>query len=110
MFKEPTAHPRWRLLQWINATVSMHDAICDCDHALDHLFRLVYCPLNENLEQKLIEKGFDPTKKCLTSLDPVGDATGETTADAAVPEEEIMPGELEDLFAETGDDEGAPTG
>ncbi len=110
MFKEPTAHPRWRLLQWINATVSMHDAICDCDNALDHLFRLVYCPLNENLEQKLIEKGFDPTKKCLTSLDPVGDATGETTADAAVPEEEIIPGELEELFAETGDDEGAPIG
>ncbi len=88
----------------------MHDAICDCDSALDHLFRLVYCPLNEDLQQQLVKKGFHPTKRCLTSSDPVGDATGEGTEEGVAPDEHIEPGDLEELFADTGDDEEPPTG
>lgn len=108
-YKEPTAHARWRLLQWVNSTVSSHDAICDCDRALDHLFSLVYCPLGENIQQQLKKKGFHPEKRCLTSSDPVGDATGEGLTEGG-PEGDIEPGELEELFAETGEEEETTTG
>ncbi len=96
-YKQPTAHPRWRLLQWVNSTVSSHDAICDCDNALDHLFSLVYNCDAENFKPKLIEAATN-TQKCLTSSDPIGEATGEglRTEEGT---DDVPDGALEELFA-----------
>lgn len=80
---------RWKENQWINATVTIHDIICQCHNPLKHLVTTIL------KRQEFIKEEKEEIQKCLTG-----------TEEETIPEGGFTAGDLEKLFGEEGADAG----
>lgn len=110
LWQPPSKNLRGRELAFVNSIYNAHDCFCGCEDTSSHLLALLFYPMglprDQTIEQAINKIQNNLQTKCLTFGEDAGDAARidtETTGPDIL--DSIDPGDLEELFAENGDDD-----